>query len=181
MCSVKPQGTAAIPVSVLLALAVSISSQSLAKDARKPTEHRRAVPTKSIRVDANTVLCIADRGIQPSSRPVPQKGKRPAGLAVSGVGALGLGVADGDVLTEVLGQPVRSQAQVVAMVMVARNQNMSEISATVWHGTQPYSVTVEQPYDVPNCSAEEPSCWRSRCRSEERIPAVAPEKRAPKR
>jgi hypothetical protein len=94
---------------------------------------------------------------------------------------LGLGVADGDVLTELLGQPVRSQAQVVTMVLAARNQNMSEISATLWHGMRAYNVTVEQPYDVPNCSADEPSCWRARCTNEDKKPVAAPEKRGTKR
>ena len=177
----KPIRSLLVFGSVLLSLSLTISSQTLAEGARKAAVQKRVVPTKSIRVDAQTVLCIAESGIQPSAKPVPHKGKRPAGIAVFGVGALGLGVADGDVLSEVLGQPVKSQAQVVAMVIAARSQNMSEISAILWHGAQAYAVSVKQPYDVPNCSADEPSCWRSHCAREDRKPQASPEKRAQKR
>ena len=155
---------------VLYALVVSaatLSGESLAEGSRKTADARRATAAaRSIHIDTATVLCIAERGVQPNSKAVPQKGKRPAGLAVFGVSSLGLGVADGDVLTDVLGQPVRSQTQVVAMVLAARNQNMTTISATLWRGTKPYTVTVDQPYDVPNCSADEPGCWRAHCSSE---------------
>jgi hypothetical protein len=132
-----------------------------ASNSRRPSSESR-----SIFIDANTVLCIADKGLQPSGKPVPPKGKRPAGIALSGVSALGVGVLDGDVLTEVLGQPVRSQAQVIALVMVARGANKSTISATIWRGLRAYSITVEQPYDVSDCSAEGSNCWRSKCRDD---------------
>jgi len=178
---VKPIRSLLVLGSALLALSLTISGQTLADGARKPAVQKRVVPTKSIRVGAQTVLCIAESGIQPSAKPVPHKGKRPAGIAVFGVGALGLGVADGDVLSEVLGQPVKSQAQVVAMVIAARSRNMSEISGILWHGTQAFSVTVEQPYDVPNCSADEPSCWRSRCGREDQRSQGSAEKNAQKR
>ncbi len=168
---------------VLCALTVMVSTVSasgLAEGTRKGTESRRAAAsTRSIHVDSTTVLCIAERGLQPNSKPAPQKGKRPAGLSVFGVGSLGLGVADGDILTDVLGQPVRSQAQVIAMVIAARNQNMSSISATLWHGMKPYTVTVDQPYDMPNCSADEPGCWRARCANADNKSNAGPEK--PKR
>lgn len=151
-----------------LAIVALSATTAASKDAR------RAPPfSPSIHVDVGTVLCISQRGIQPTAKPVAPKGKRPAGLAVYGVGALGVGVADGDVLTEVLGQPVRTQIQVVAMVMAARSAAMRAISGTLWRGMRPYTVTVDQPYDVPDCSSDDPSCWRARC------PDEKPQREAP--
>ncbi len=134
---------------------------------------------RTIHIDTNTVLCIAQMGIQPGGKPVPPKGKRPAGIALSGVTALGIGVLDGDVLTDVLGQPVRSQFQVIAMVMAARSANMSTISGTLWRGTRAYSVVVDQPYEVSNCSATEPDCWRMRCKDDTQLNSVAIPKVSP--
>jgi len=144
-------------VAIVMLAAVTAAS----KDA-----HRQVAPARPIYIDANTVLCIAQRGIQPSGKAVAPKGKRPGGVAVYGVSSLGVGVADGDVLTEVLGQPVRSQTQVVAMVIAARSASLSAISATLWRGMRSYTVTVEQPYDMPNCSPDDQSCWRSHCGDE---------------
>ena len=123
----------------------------------------RSAVQASLHIDANTVLCIAQEGVQPSAKPVQQKGRRPAGIAVYRVSPLGIGVLDGDVLTDVLGQHVTSQAQVVAIVIAARSANMATISGTLWRGMRPYTITVEQPYDIPNCAIEESDCWRSRC------------------
>ncbi len=155
----------------VLATVLFIASAASSKD------EGRAVPAvHSITLDVNTVLCLAKRGVQPSAKPVAQRGKRPAGIAVYGVSALGVGVTDGDVLTEVLGQPVRSQVQVVAMVIAARSQAMSSISATLWRGTRPYTLTVEQPYDVPDCSPDDSTCWRAQCKDAQRgAGAVPPE------
>lgn len=138
-------------------------------DMRPRKSARSAALLPSISIDADTVLCIAEKGFAPTAKPVSPKGKRPAGIAVYGVSALGLGVLDGDVLTEVLGQPVRSQAQVVALVMVARGANKSTISGTLWRGMRAYSVSVQQPYEFPDCSAEQSECWRSKCKDEERL------------
>ncbi len=136
----------------------------LADSGRGAADSRRApAQSRSIYIDASTVLCIAQKGIQPTGKPVAQKGKRPAGIAVYGLSGLGIGVLDGDVLTDVLGQHVRLEAQVVAMVIAARTANMSTISGTLWRGMRAYAITVEQPYSVPNCSIEERDCWRSRC------------------
>jgi hypothetical protein len=145
----------------VLATVLLVASAAASKDSG------RTVPAvHSITIDANTVLCLAQRGVQPSAKPVAQRGKRPAGVVVYGVSALGVGVTDGDVLTEVLGQPVRSQVQVVAMVIAARSQAMSSISATLWRGTRPYTLTVEQPYEAPNCSPDDATCWRAQCKDE---------------
>jgi len=135
-----------------------------ADSGRKNPEPRRiSPPRRLLYVDAATVLCLVQDGVQPSGKPVPAKGSRPAGIAVYGVNRLGIGAIDGDILTDVLGQPVRSAAQVIAMVIAARAANRSIIFGTVWRGIHPYSISVEQPYDMPNCSPDEHDCWRSRC------------------
>lgn len=169
----------------LVIIAIAVTTRALANDvpmggkavpagtAQSTSDSRRSkAELRTIRVDTNTVLCIAQMGIQPSGKPVPQKGKRPAGVALIGVTALGIGVLDGDVLTDVLGQPVRSQFQVIAMVMAARSANMSTISGTLWRGMRSYSVMVDQPYEVPNCSAAERDCWRMRCKDDKQLNSV---------
>jgi hypothetical protein len=143
-----------------------------------PSERRSKTELRALHIDTSTVLCIAQLGIQPSGKPVLQKGKRPAGIALFGVSALGVGVLDGDVLTEVLGQPVRSQFQVIAIVIAARNANMSMISGTLWRGAHAYSVTVDQPYQIPDCTSDDPDCWRTRCKDDKpngvAVPTTSP-------
>ncbi len=72
--------------------------------------------------------------------------QRPAGLLLSGVSGLGVGLQDGDVLTEAAGQKVSSVAAVVGLVLAARARQASEISGRFYRGGVPFSLTVEQPY-----------------------------------
>jgi hypothetical protein len=126
---------------------------------------------RSIHITSTTVLCLAQQGLQPTGRPVAAKGKRPAGVAVFGVSRLGLGVRDGDIVTEILGQPVRSVAQGIALIIAARASNRPSIEGTVWHAMRPYAVTVDQPYSMPDCSAEDSDCWKSRCAQDKKAKA----------
>jgi hypothetical protein len=143
----------------------------LADSGRKIPASRRIGPTpRSLYVDAATVLCLVQNGVQPDGKPVPAKGSRPVGLSLYGVSRLGIGVIDGDILTDVLGQPVHSAALVVAMVVAARAVNRSIIYGTLWRGMRPYSIAVEQPYGTPNCSPDEHDCWRSRCGTGKMLP-----------
>lgn len=125
----------------------------------------------SILVPEGAVLCIASQGVQPSGKPVGAKGKRPAGVSLSGVSRLHLGVRDGDVLTEIMGQPVRSVIHGVALIIAARANKLPAISGTIWRGMRSYAVTVEQPYEMPECSPNDKSCWKSQCPASERKPA----------
>lgn len=125
----------------------------------------------SIFVPESAVLCIASQGIQPSGKPVGAKGKRPAGISLSGVTRLRLGVRDGDVLTEIMGQPVRSVLHGVALIIAARANKLPSVSGTIWRGMRSYAVTVEQPYEMPDCSSDDKSCWKSHCAATERKPA----------
>jgi len=129
---------------------------------------------RSIHITSATVLCLAQQGLQPTGKPVGAKGKRPAGIAVFGVSGLGLGVRDGDVVTDILGQPVRSVAQGIALIIAARVSNRATIEGTVWHAMRPYTVTVEQPYAMPDCSAEDSDCWKSQCAQDKKTKAKSP-------
>jgi len=62
------------------------------------------------------------------------------------VGALGIGMRDGDVLTEVLGTPVSSAGQVIQMVIQARGRRERVISGKFYRGDVPLCAVVEQPY-----------------------------------
>jgi len=125
-------------------------------------------PKQLIYVSATKVLCFAQQGSQPSGKPVPAKGKRPAGVAVYGVSGLGIGAKDGDVVTDILGQPVRSVTQGIMMIVAARAAERPVITGTLWRGMRSISVAVEQPYTAPDCSAADADCWRSHCAQEEK-------------
>ena len=72
--------------------------------------------------------------------------QRPSGLLLSGVSALGVGLQDGDVLTEAAGQKASSVATVVGLVLAARARKDPEISGRFFRGSLPFLLTVEQPY-----------------------------------
>jgi len=141
-----------------------------ASDAAHGTKaHQTSEKAKqSIYVSATKVLCLAQQGSQPSGKPTPAKGRRPAGVAVYGVSGLGIGVKDGDVVTDILGQPVRSVAQGIMMIIAARAAERQVITGTLWRGMRSISVAVEQPYTAPDCSAADVDCWRSHCAQEEK-------------
>jgi hypothetical protein len=150
---------------------LAAGNPGLVENGASRSKPRKNISTlRSLYIDAATVLCISQSGVQPTGIPVAAKGRRPAGIAVQGASAVGIGVRDGDVLTEVLGQPVRSAAQVIAVVIAARGANRPAIAGTLWRGTRSYSVVVEQPYTVPNCSAQQRDCWRARCNAEGHAP-----------
>lgn len=101
---------------------------------------------RGIWVRAHTVLALAERGAQPGAVFVPARGPRPAGLALHGVSGLGLGLRDGDVLTEVSGRRVSAVGDVVALVIAARGRGASLVVGRVWRGFEPFQLAVEQPY-----------------------------------
>ena len=152
---------ALVPFSVIALESRRAASSESAPDTKS---HQQSTKTKpSIHVSASKVLCLAQQGSEPSGKPTPAKGKRPAGVALYGVSGLGIGAMDGDVVTEVLGQPVRSVAQGIMLIIAARAAQRPVITGTIWRGSRPISVAVEQPYTVPDCSTEDADCWKSQC------------------
>lgn len=108
-----------------------------------------AEPLPSLFVSAEQVLRLSRTARIPAGRHVPAVGRRPAGLQVAGVGGLGIGVQDGDVLTRVAGAPTPSASAVVSSVLQLRAKHVEAISAEVWRGERPYRITFEMPYLEP--------------------------------
>ena len=106
---------------------------------------RRTVP-RGIRVRQSRVLALSRTAAIPGASPVAASVTRPAGLRLSGVGGLGVGVQDGDVLTHAAGQPLRSLAQVIGLVAGARHARASEVSGTLYRGEESINLIVEMPY-----------------------------------
>jgi len=106
----------------------------------------RASVAHGIRVSAAQVLALAERRAMPQAVSVKANAYHPAGLLLRGVSALGVGVQDGDVLTEAAGQKATSVATVVGVVLAARARQSPEISGRFYRGGVPFLVTVEQPY-----------------------------------
>jgi len=80
---------------------------------------------------------------------VPASGARPAGLRLASVGALGIGMRDGDVLVRVAGVPATSVAAVADLVLRARARGARQISGEFWRDGAAWTLVVEQPYLEP--------------------------------
>ena len=104
------------------------------------------VAVHGVRISAAQVLALAARRAMPGAVPVPATTRHPAGLMLSGVSALGVGLQDGDVLTEAAGQKATSVAAVVGIVLAARGRQVPEISGRFYRGWVPFALSVEQPY-----------------------------------
>jgi len=116
-------------------------------NAKKRARSRAVVkPGHGLRVSAGTVLRLARAAVIPVGHSVPARGARPPGIEVTGVTALGIGVRDGDVLTEVAGVPVTDATEVVAIVLALRQRHDGAISAVFYRDKEPWALTVEMPY-----------------------------------
>ena len=111
-----------------------------------PGNKPRASPVHGLHIRAAAVLRLAQAGARPSGEPVAASGARPAGLALRGVGGLGVGLRDGDVLTDVAGAPASSPGAVVGAVLAARGKRAPAISGHVWRGVEIWQIVVDQPY-----------------------------------
>jgi hypothetical protein len=122
-------------------------AQAAEGPAKKPkAKLGKRPPAKGIFVSSATVLKLASRGGRPRGTPVKAQGARPAGLRLSGVSALGIGLEDGDVLTRALGRPALSAGAVVEAVIVARSKRMKVLDGEFYRGNDRYVIQVEQPY-----------------------------------
>src|SRR5690606_6890082 len=97
-------------------------------------------------VKAETILRLSKVATPPASRFVKSRGRRPAGLQLAGVSALGIGVRDGDVLTSVAGAAVTSRAAVITTILQLRAREARAVSGEFWRGQQRWLITVEMPY-----------------------------------
>jgi hypothetical protein len=99
-----------------------------------------------VRISSAQVLVLAARRAMPQAAPVKATRDHPAGLLLRGVSALGVGLQDGDVLTEAAGQKASSVAVVVGVVLAARGRQVAEISGRFFRAGVPFGLVVEQPY-----------------------------------
>ncbi|MBW2453871.1 MAG: hypothetical protein JRI68_05155 [Deltaproteobacteria bacterium] len=102
-------------------------------------------PAIGILVGRKRVQAAVKAGIRPSGTPVPATPWRPAGLALAGVSALGVGLRDGDVLVRAGGTPARSDGAVIGAVRGALESRARAISGEVWRGERRIVITVELP------------------------------------
>lgn len=86
----------------------------------------------------------------PQAVPVAATEQHPAGLRLVGVGGLGVGLRDGDVLSRVSGSPVTSVGAVVELVLGQRARLARDISGEFWRNGERWALLVEQPYLEPN-------------------------------
>ena len=117
-----------------------------AKDTKPHAHGRSGNVAHGIRISATQVLALAARRAMPQAVPVKATAQHPAGLMLRGVSALGVGLLDGDVLTEAAGQKATSVATVVGIVLAARGRQVPEISGRFYRGWVPFGLSVEQPY-----------------------------------
>lgn len=120
--------------------------------AKAPQSSKRAAPSakpKALFISAANVLALAKTAAQPSGSFVPKTELHPAGVRLLGVGALGIGVEDGDILVEALGFTPRSSGQIIGAIIEARAQRVRYLSGTLWRKGQTLRITVEQPYLDP--------------------------------
>lgn len=122
--------------------------RAVAVDGKGPRQraHPRSAPKQGIVVSSAQVLALASRRAMPSAVFVKASPQHPAGLLLGGVSALGVGLQDGDILTEAAGQKATSVAQIVGLVLAARSRQASVISGRFYRGGVAFSLTVEQPY-----------------------------------
>jgi hypothetical protein len=100
-------------------------------------------------VAQDRVLRLASSGARPRGAVVPGTTVRPAGLKLSGVAALGIGLLDGDVLTRAVGQPALSSGAVIQAVLAARARRAPVLEGEFWRGNERWLLRVEQPYLPP--------------------------------
>lgn len=130
----------------------SSSSPSPERSTPSPTAKGRAAHARpgtvahGVRISASQVLALAARRAMPDAVPVKATSEHPAGLMLRSVSALGVGLQDGDVLTEAAGQKASSVAAVVGIVLAARGRQVPEISGRFYRGWVPFGLSVEQPY-----------------------------------
>ncbi len=106
-------------------------------------------------VSRHRVIAAAEAGMRPSGSPVPATAWRPAGLSLSGVGGLGVGLRDGDILVNG-GGPATSEGAVVGAVIGALRHRAKAMSGVAWRGRQRILITVELPELVKVDSRQEP-------------------------
>jgi hypothetical protein len=103
------------------------------------------ITQSGIGVSRARVMAAVKAGIRPSGSGVSATSWRPAGLAVHGISAVGVGLRDGDVLTKVGGTAATSPGAVISAVRAALRRKQPAIVGEVWRGHHRFLVSVELP------------------------------------
>jgi hypothetical protein len=119
------------------------AAKSPVQRAAKP---RPAAKPGALFVSEATVVKLAQSAARPRGTFVAKSPEHPAGLRLSGVAALGIGVQDGDILIEALGITPRSPGEIIGAIIEARAKQARFLSGTLWRSGQTFPITVEQPY-----------------------------------
>jgi hypothetical protein len=123
-------------------LVFQVATKPPARTAKAPL---RAKPA-ALFVSEATVLRLAQSAARPRGSFVAQTPQHPAGLRLSGVAALGIGVQDGDILIEALGIAPHAPGEIIGAILEARAKQARFLSGTLWRQGQTFRITVEQPY-----------------------------------
>ncbi len=112
---------------------------------RAPKSLPKAKPA-ALFVSQATVLKLAQSAARPRGSFVARTAQHPAGLRLTGVAGLGIGVQDGDILIEALGITPHAPGQIIGAIIEARAKQARFLSGTLWRQGQTFAITVEQPY-----------------------------------
>lgn len=110
---------------------------------------KTALKPQALFVSASTVLQLSKSAARPQGSFVAQTSQHPAGLRLVGVGALGIGVRDGDILIDAMGISPRASGEIIGAIIEARARRVRVLSGTLWRDGQTFRITVEQPYQDP--------------------------------
>lgn len=153
-----------------LDLSFEVATKSPAQRAAKP---RPPAKPSALFVSEATVLKLAQSAARPRGSFVAQSPEHPAGLRLSGVAALGIGVQDGDILIEALGITPRAPGEIIGAIIEARAKQARFLSGTLWRQGQTFPITVAQPYLVSIRSSVAPAPSDSRDRTTAFAPGLA--------
>jgi hypothetical protein len=120
--------------------------EAATKPARKGIKRASDAKPAALFVSEAAVLRLAQSGARPRGVLVAATEQHPAGLRLSAVAGLGIGLQDGDILIEALGFPPRSAEQIIGAILEARAKQVRFLSGTLWRRGQTFRITVEQPY-----------------------------------
>jgi hypothetical protein len=134
--------------------AATVSSEPVVPAATKAPSPRgpqvvRPQAPQALFIASSTVLKLAQGSGRPRGAFVAKSSLHPAGLRLSGVAALGVGLQDGDILIEALGVSPRSPGQIIGAIIEARAKQARYLSGTLWRRGQTFRIVVEQPYVEP--------------------------------
>lgn len=138
--------------------ASSLSGKKLKRRVREPANV--PAPKKleaTFRIPASQVLALANAGRRPVGQPIQASSRHPSGILVSGLAGLGLPLNNGDVLTHVAGQHVRTVGDVVGLVLALRGRKAPTIFGIFWREGKAFGVAVEQPYLATSCEGCAPA------------------------